>query len=163
MAKKRKSRRQRNQQSSSDSEPPKATLHPVPVASEETLKPLLDENPDLAHLLARNPGLALKISQTVIKQHSGPLPSPEVLEGYKRAHPGGVKVVFDQFEKQAEHAREIEAKVIAAKVSDLRWGRVIEMLGQGLAFLVVLIVMGIGAYVALELRGWAGAIFGSIF
>jgi len=162
MAKKHKSRRRRNQLDSSDSEPPETTIHPAPVSAEEILKPLLDPK-DLALLIAKQPDLALKISQIVIKQHSGPLPSPETVEGYESVYPGAAKIVFDQFEKQAGHARDIEAKVVEAKVGHLKSGRVIETRGQYLAFFIVLVALGIGAYVTLELGGVSGAISGAIF
>lgn len=61
--------------------------------------------------------------------YSSPFPHPDHLERYESLHPGAAKIIFEGFEKQGRHRRELESVVIPGQVSNARLGIYI----QGLA------------------------------
>jgi putative inner membrane protein len=89
-------------------------------------KELLDSNPTLQNI---DPQLRQELIQTIIsvttvsKVHSGPLPDVETLNGYNRIIPNGAERLMQQVEKQSQHRRDIENKVVS-------WNNIESLLGQ---------------------------------
>jgi len=42
--------------------------------------------------------------------YSGPLPHPNVLKAYKEIYPDSVKIIFEEYQKETNHRREMENK-----------------------------------------------------
>ena len=89
-------------------------------------KELLDSNPTLQNI---DPQLRQELIQTIIsvttvsKVHSGPLPDVETLNGYNKIIPNGAERLMQQVEKQSQHRRDIENKVVS-------WNNIESLLGQ---------------------------------
>lgn len=89
-------------------------------------KELLDSNPTLQDI---DPQLRQELIQTIIsvttvsKVHSGPLPNVETLNGYNQIIPNGAERLMQQVEKQSQHRRDIENKVVS-------WNNIESLLGQ---------------------------------
>ena len=71
--------------------------------------------------------------------YSGPLPHPEHLGKYDEICPGAADRIITVFEKQSEHRRGLEEKVVTSNIRN-------ERLGQKLAFTLALLVIGSGVY-----------------
>jgi uncharacterized membrane protein len=66
--------------------------------------------------------------------YSGPLPRPEDLGRYNEICPGAADRIITVFEKQSEHRRGLEEKVVTSNIRN-------ERLGQKLAFTLALVVI----------------------
>jgi uncharacterized membrane protein len=60
----------------------------------------------------------------VASSFSGPLPPPEVLEGYDRIFPGLAERLVRMAEKQSDHRMELEKKAISAQLSESSRGQI---------------------------------------
>lgn len=56
-------------------------------------------------------------------QFSGPLPPPNVVEGYERIMPGAATRLFDAAERQAAHRHELEKQVVAGNIKQAERGQ----------------------------------------
>lgn len=85
------------------------------------------------------PDIQERISQVLMQaeQYSSPHPHPEHLERYAALYPQAPEIVFEQFRKQGDHRREMEAKYMRG--SERRAN-----IGQWLAFILVLAVVASG-------------------
>jgi uncharacterized membrane protein len=86
---------------------------------------------------------------------SGPLPPPEILEGYKQAYPQAPEIIFDELKQQGAHRRRIESEAISRqeKRADRGQHYALAIVGGVLVVCVVAIFHGVA---------WAGAtLFGT--
>ncbi|MBM4027710.1 MAG: DUF2335 domain-containing protein [Planctomycetes bacterium] len=93
----------------------------------------------------------------VIRQEflfSGPLPPPQILAQYDATVPNGAERIMAMAEKQSEHRRRLEAKVIDTDARN-------SLLGVIFAFVLGLATVVSGAFVAVKGYQWPGAILGS--
>ena len=60
--------------------------------------------------------------------HMGPLPPPEMLDGYERTLPGTAERILSMAEKQQDHRQMIEKAVIVGNLRDQRLGVVFAFL-----------------------------------
>ena len=87
---------------------------------------LVASNPSLNEI---DPTLRQELIQTIIgvtaisKVHSGPLPDVETLNGYNQIIPNGAERLMQQVEKQSQHRRDIENRVI-------KWNSIESLIGQ---------------------------------
>ncbi len=81
--------------------------------------------------------------------YSGPLPPPEILRRFDEILPGSAQKIFDQFELQSAHRRQVESTVIASGAFSQRVGSV-----SGL--LLGVVGMGGGIWLAHEGRDFGG-------
>lgn len=77
---------------------------------------VISANPSLKSI---KPKQRQEILQTImqvvsVKTHSGPLPDVETLQGYNEIIPNGAERIMQQVEKQSEHRRDMERKVISS-------------------------------------------------
>jgi uncharacterized membrane protein len=84
---------------------------------------------------------------------SGPIPPPHILKQYDEAIPGGANRVVEMAEKQSEHRRILEAKVVESDINRSR-------LGLLAGFIITLVVGGI--VVAMNGEPAAGATIAGI-
>jgi len=80
----------------------------------------------------------------VRQEFTGPVPPPSVIGDYEAIFPGAAKLIFSAWEKQADHRRALETRVIEADIAS-------ERRGVHLAFmLAALAVIGGTVLVALD-------------
>ena len=103
---------------------------------------------------------------------SGPLPDPKELEAYNNVIANGAERIFIQFEKQADHRRLLENKVIDNDIRNSRLGMLLGALGplagiisatwvsltrsvwEGLVTVIVILLIGLySLYLADKRRG----------
>lgn len=91
---------------------------------------------------------------------SGPLPPPNLLQGYDDIQPGFAERIVRMAEGEADHRRQQEQKALDAdiKLSDKDFTE--RRLGQGLAFTIVIILAVLGAYLAINGKELTGSVFG---
>ena len=92
----------------------------------------------LAHV--NSPSQTTKKSLTVRHtgiSFSGPLPPPGIFQGFEDVLPGSAERILAMSEKQADHRRKIEATVVDGNAKA-------QLRGQIMAFLLALLVIGIG-------------------
>ena len=80
---------------------------------------------------------------------SGPLPHPNTLREYDAIVPGAAKMILDKFEAQTDHRRDIESRVVKANIQQA-------YLGQVLAFILLLLLIGSGCFLIYEGRNAGG-------
>lgn len=81
----------------------------------------------------------------------GPLPHPELLAGYERASPGSAERIIAMAEKQGDHRRTQEDRLLRASIAS-------EKRGQLLAFLLASLVCGGGIYLLAIGKGISGLV-----
>jgi len=97
----------------------------------------------------------VKAVVSITKIHSGPLPPVELIRGYEEIYPGSAKLIFDVFEKQANHRIKMEDTVITS--SQRQSGR-----GQILAFIIAILFLGVATWVTLAGHDVVGGILGGV-
>lgn len=107
-------------------------------------------------------GVPIEIVEAVEKQliarieqkvHAGPLPAPEDFGKYETFLPGTAERILSMAESEAKHRHEMDEKRLKYFFKENRWGQV-------LAFLLCLVVVIAGAFVATQQEGgaWPGSI-----
>ncbi|MCG9076214.1 DUF2335 domain-containing protein [Laribacter hongkongensis] len=83
--------------------------------------------------------------------HAGPLPAPRTLEQYESLYPGATKLIFEEFSSNGKHIRNAEMAELEGRISrDKR--------GQWMAFLSVLVMAFLAAYLAVNGREWVATV-----
>jgi uncharacterized membrane protein len=80
----------------------------------------------------------------------GPLPPPEILEGYKAAYPDAPAIIFNELVQQGTHRRDIEKSAVDRQ--ERRADR-----GQHYALIVVVLVLAVCAFAVVKHEAWVGA------
>jgi uncharacterized membrane protein len=83
------------------------------------------------------------------KLHSGPLPSPEVLQEYDNVLPGCAERIVSQFETQSSHRQDLEKRMVGANILS-------RYLAQSISLLVVLAGIAAGTILILNDKDAAG-------
>lgn len=99
--------------------------------------------------------IAALMAQLTISAYSGPLPPPEILEGYERVVPGGANRVITMVEQQAAHRQTLERTVVLSDVKKSYWG-------LGLGFAVVVMFTLASYNLIMAGHGWQGTILGTV-
>ena len=95
------------------------------------------------------------VSATTTTSWRAPLPPPAALQQYDDVLPGSAKVIFQRWETQSSHRMRMESTVIGG---DSKRG----YLGIVCAFVLSLLMIGIGAYAIIWGNPWVGvAVFGT--
>jgi uncharacterized membrane protein len=110
-----------NNGSPEEAVPERAPLNPRTKEALRALQRLAEEDPHFAELLERlahegGPGLGVKLKGDLIglfMRYRAPIPPPEMLWRYEKIVPGAAKRILTQFERQSEHRREIERKMVS--------------------------------------------------
>jgi uncharacterized membrane protein len=90
------------------------------------------------------------VRQEVRELHIGPLPHPSTLEGYERIVPGSAKMIFDNFDAQSSHRREMEKYA-------LRWGTIRSFVGLAAGFILAIVVFIFSFFLIKDGHDAAGA------
>jgi len=83
----------------------------------------------------------------------GPLPHPDILKQFDEAHHGTARIIVDKFDKQSDHRRDIEARVVRAQIRQAD-------VGQWMAFTLFGAIITGGLFLSYSGRDLAG--FGAI-
>lgn len=87
----------------------------------------------------------------------GPVPPPQVIEAYERLVPGSAQIMWNNFDEQSQHRRELEKKVVVASEDRANRGQII---AAGL--IVLAIVAGVVIALAVNAYVGGGVVLGSI-
>lgn len=55
--------------------------------------------------------------KVTVHEHRGPIPAPDILEGYERILPGSAERVIAMAEQQAQHRRDLERRQLEADIA----------------------------------------------
>ena len=91
---------------------------------------------------------------------SGPLPPPQVLQGYESACPGSAHRIIELAEAQSAHRRRMEEKEVDAQIDGMRSQFFEARRGQVFAFCVSVVFLLCGTVVVIWGHSWAGSLFG---
>lgn len=94
--------------------------------------------------------------------YSSPLPPPEALAKYEQLQPGLVQKIIELTETQGNHRRELEAKHLEAQIKHQERRDCEAKLGQVFAFLIAILGIGGGIYIALQGYQAAGSIISAL-
>ena len=89
-----------------------------------------------------------EVSQEI---YSGPLPHPDHLKKYDEIYPGAAQIILSSFEKQSDHRRALEKKVINSNIKN-------ERIGQIFAFILAILVIWIGGFLIYLGKNIAGLV-----
>lgn len=87
-------------------------------------------------------------------EFSGPLPHPEILEGYERVLPGSADRILSMAENEGEHRRTIEKTIVKTDI-------IRSYLGLGSGFIIALVGLGGSIYLGINDKPWASGIMGA--
>ena len=91
---------------------------------------------------------------TIVRaEWSGPLPPPSVLREFDLLVPNGAQRIFDQFEREATHRRELENKQLHFTIRN-------SLIGQLLAGIYAVCAFGVTGYAIYAHADWLAAILG---
>lgn len=79
-----------------------------------------------------------------ISLHQGPLPPPQVLDGYEKVHPGSAAWILQEAQTSAEHVRRMEARGVEIQARDLLLHRVLPF-ALVTGFLIASVILAIFA------------------
>ena len=121
---------------------PKGTITVQPAAGESLGELLKEAAPELLQRASADQKRHLEaVRITTVTAHSGPLPTPEMLERYSQIIPNGAERIMAMAEAQSAHRISIESTVITSQQSQS---------GRGQVFALTIGIFGItaGAIVA---------------
>jgi len=90
------------------------------------------------------------ITRVESRQWAGPLPPPEALAGFNQVAENGAERIFQQWERESDHRREMERR-------DFKWSVAEAFFGKTLAFIFVLTALGLAAYAIYQGATWLAA------
>ncbi|MEY8283230.1 DUF2335 domain-containing protein [Lachnospiraceae bacterium 50-23] len=97
------------------------------------------EHPDLIELDQRE--VKKVVMEMIQGEFSGPIPPPNIIEGYEKVLPGSADRIISMAERQSEHRQKMELKMINAESRDGLLGVVFAfMLGLGCIIAAVIMV-----------------------
>lgn len=108
---------------------------------------LLEIAPELFQDDSKKEKVLALVSRTMI--HSGPIPHPETLQQYNDIIPEGAERIMRMAENQQAHRIEMEKTVIRRQSFQ-------SLLGQIFGFLIGILGISWGGYLALHGREWTG-------
>ena len=95
-------------------------------------------------------------------QFAGPLPPPQILQGYEAACPGAANRIIELAEAQSAHRRMMEEKALDAQITGMGEQFHEARRGQIFAFCISALFLVCGSGVVLFGHPWPGAIFGTM-
>jgi uncharacterized membrane protein len=134
-------------------------LEAIEAASLEKLGSIQEGVAGIAEVIEQMPDFPVEMRRFVELMrrgsYSGPLPPPEILEGYKAAYPDAPAIIFNELVEQGSHRRAIERMAI-----NRQEGRADR--GQIFALIIVVLVLAACVYLGLHHQPWvAGTLFGA--
>lgn len=134
-------------------------LEVTDAASLEKLESINEGVIGIAEAIDQMPDLPMEMRRLIEllrrESYSGPLPPPEILEGYKAAYSDAPAVIFNELVEQGAHRRKIETEAIGRQ--EARADR-----GQHYALVIVILVLAVCVLAVLKHQPWVGAALFSV-
>ena len=102
-----------------------------------------------------------QVTQVSRHLHQGPIPDPNTLAGYNQIVPNAAERIIAMAEAEALHRQQLEDNTLKANIADRLSARTEIKLGQILAFMLCMIVVLCGTYLAISGAQWPGVVLGS--
>jgi hypothetical protein len=134
-----------------DGDADEAAVEKTPETPPATRSSEDEESPTEAELMDLDPKVEAHLTRMMMEHYSGPFPHPEHLERYAALYPRAPEVIFNTFEAQSDHRREMES--ITVEGNETRANR-----GQWLAYSLVVIALGIGLTAVLTGQAVTGGV-----
>ena len=109
-----------------------------------------------------DPSANVLVAQQIRQQFSGPLPHPATLREYDEIVPGAAKEIIQSFTAEGNHRRARELREVAMCEDWARADIGLQKRGQILGFIIAVIGVGGGLYVAATGSPAAGAAVSSV-
>lgn len=106
--------------------------------SHESAQPEIEDDSQEESAKAGRTTTELSVRQVKF-EFSGPLPPPQILEGYNNAFPGCAERIVTMAERQSAHRQHIERTVVEGNTAA-------QSRGQWFAFILAFVVLGGGVY-----------------
>lgn len=101
-----------------------------------------------------------------VKQHHGPLPQSSEITAYDKTFPGAAKILFDNFDQQSKHRREMERFTLQAEANERMLAMQLESkeirLGQILGFAAFTLFISLAFYAFYTNHPWTATLLGTI-
>lgn len=111
-----------------------------------------EEDPDIRDLL-RTPEAKQTVERMVMaavsvveERHSGPLPAPRQLREYEEIVPGGAERIFQMAEREQLQRHAVQNSDVQFREGAFSHVQARENRGQKIAFILCLIILGMGGY-----------------
>jgi uncharacterized membrane protein len=91
-----------------------------------------------------------QVARVESQSWAGPLPPPAILEGFNQVTENGAERIFQQWELETAHRRKMEER-------DFRWSVAEGFFGKTLAFIFVVLALGLAAYAVFMGANWLAA------
>lgn len=116
-------------------------------------------NPSLQHQPA---GSVQKLTEVSVQHFTGPMPHPDIVQGYESVCPGAAERIIRNFELEAEHRRSMDRNVLEAEVAaDIRRSREHQR-GQYCALAVATLALLAAVALGVYNQQWAAAIVAAV-
>jgi len=140
-------------------DPPEPDPDAVEVIDPKSLEELRKIDAGVAEILQSSSDLPTELRRLVELMRrgsfSGPLPPPEILEGYKAAYPDAPEIIFRELQSQGVHRRDLEKEALGRQE-----GRADR--GQHYALVIVVLVLAVCVVAVIKNEPWVGiALFGT--
>jgi uncharacterized membrane protein len=89
------------------------------------------------------------------QQFAGPLPPPDILQGYENVLPGSAERILAMAERQAAHRQYLEQKIVEDSSQRAN-------IGMWLGFSIAIVVLAVSAALIWTGYGWQGTVLGSV-
>ena len=101
----------------------------------------------------KNKQLLQQIQGLEVSTHQGPLPPPELFEGYNNILPGAAGRILSMAEKQSSHRQDLELRVVKAGARD-------SLIGLIFGFILGFFTIGGGIFCIIKGQSTGGTIIG---
>lgn len=132
-----KRRRQKRQSNDSNAPPHPQTRESEELELPKDIKDVLELVPEEKRTKALEKLTLISVKST--ESHIGPIPHPQILEGYDRLIPGAAEKIMQQAEQQARHRQNLEKLLAEEGVKQ-------EKRGQWFGFILGALSMGAGTF-----------------
>lgn len=90
--------------------------------------------------------------------HQGPLPAAHDFARYEEVCPGAAATILRMAEQEQAHRHKAELEILAAEQADIHLTHRENLLAYWMAFIVVLVFLGLGFTLTLYGHDWVGGI-----
>jgi len=95
------------------------------------------------------------------EQFQGPIPPPQILNGYEQLLPGAADRIIRMAEKEGDHRHRMETKAVDAEIHGLKCETIDTRIGQIFGLVIGLTTVLAGTYAAVQGSQVAGSLIGT--
>ena len=103
-------------------------------------------------------GTGIQISHVKTSAFSGPLPHPEIMEGYNRIVPNAAERIITVFEAEVKHRHDCERNQVSDERQDRIRGHRQVLLGQIMSFILAVAFIASGTFLIFHNKQVSGTI-----